>query len=96
MAITQRWLITIHQQNIQTLGIEICKTHHGFSKVSFLDLCYMKIKNLTKITKISMKIIYIDYDLNPTFKFQELTLLWKEQSPHDILDQYFATIFLLK
>ena len=53
----------------------MCKTHHGFSKVSFLYLCYMKTKSLTKITKITMKITYIVYDLNPTFKFQELTLL---------------------
>ena len=34
-----------------------------------------------------MKITFIVYDLNQTFKFQELTLLWKEQSPYDILDQ---------
>ena len=51
------------------------KTHHGFSQVSFLDLRYMKTKKLTKITKTIMKITFIVNDLNPTLKFQELTLL---------------------
>ena len=30
-----------------------------------------------------MKISSIVYDLNLTFKFQDLTLLWKEESPHE-------------
>ena len=53
----------------------MCKTQHGFSEVSFVDLCYMKTKKLPKITKTIMKITFIVYDLNPTLKFQELTLI---------------------
>ena len=29
---------SLHHQNIQTLEIEMFKIHHGFSRVSFLDL----------------------------------------------------------
>ena len=31
---------SLHHQKIQTLEIEMFKIHHGFSKVSFLDLLY--------------------------------------------------------
>ena len=31
---------SLHHQNIQALEIEMFTIHHGFSKVSFLDLFY--------------------------------------------------------
>ena len=35
---TKDGLFTINHQNIQTLAVEIFKTHKGFSQVSCLDL----------------------------------------------------------
>ena len=58
------------------LEIEMFKIHYGFSQVSFLGLFHTV-----------MKMTLIVYDLNPTFKFQELAPLLKEQSLYDILDQ---------
>ena len=43
-----------------------------------------------------IEITFRIYDLYPNFKFQELTLLWEEQSPCNIFEQEFGTIFLLK
>ena len=45
------------------LEIEMLKIHYGFSQVSFLGLFHT-----------IMKITLIVYDLNPTFKFQELAV----------------------
>ena len=56
---------TTHHQNTETLEIEMFKIHHGYSQVSSLDLFYRK----------TNKITFIVYNLKPTFKLQELTLL---------------------
>ena len=52
-----------YNKNIQTLETEMFKIHHGFHK-SLLWTCF-----------IIILITFTVYDLNPTFKFQELTPL---------------------
>ena len=69
---------TIHQQYIQTLEIKMSKTHHEFSQVSFLDLCYMKTKKLTKVVEITMKMTFMVYNLNLTFKIPRTNSTLKE------------------
>ena len=60
--LTKDGSFTIHHQIIQTLATEMFKVHNGFHK-SLLKISFI----------IIMKITFIVYDLNPTFK--ELTLL---------------------